>query len=92
MSILATSRALWIAEEAQFAKLPGQAIVGHQTTNQGIAGTEQEFDRLGGLQHANNAWQHAQHTGFGAAWRKLRRGWLWIETAITRSLVGLEDG
>src|SRR2546425_1003502 len=92
MSILAASRALGIAEEAQFTKLPGQGIVGHQTTNQRITDIEQELDGLGCLQHANNAWQHAQYTGFCAAWRKLWRRRLWIETAITRSIVGLEDG
>jgi hypothetical protein len=46
MSILTTSRALGIAEEAQFTKLACQAIVGHKATNQRITYTEQELDGL----------------------------------------------
>ncbi len=81
-----------VAEQAQFAELSGEGIVGHQTANQGIADAEQEFDRLGRLEQTDDTGQYAQHAGFRAAWRKRGRRRLGIEAAIARPLVRLEDG
>src|SRR6266568_743227 len=36
--------------------------------------------------------QNTQYSSFSTTWRKLGRWRLWIQTTITRSLVGFEDG
>src|SRR6266702_4745579 len=91
MRMLAAVRTVGVAEETLFVELTGEGIVGHQATDQWLTNSEQQFDRFGGLQETDNAWKHTQDTGFGTTWCQCGRRWLRIETAITRSLVRLED-
>ena len=46
--------------------------------------------RLGGLDHADDARQHAQHAAFGAARHEPRRRRLGIEAAVARAVLGGE--
>src|SRR5437660_3353714 len=90
MPMLATGRAVGIAEEPQLVELASERIVGQQTAYQRLPKVEQQLDGLGALKKANRAGQHAQHASFGAARCQRRRRRLGIETAIARSIIGLE--
>src|SRR5260370_1390666 len=92
MAMLATGRALRIAEEAQFTEIASQSVIGHQATNQRLANAKQEFDGLCRLQQTDDAGQYAQNSCLCATWRQLWRRRLRIETAIARPFVRLEDG
>ena len=57
-----------------------------------LADAEQQLERLGRLQRAHDAGQHAEHAALGARRRQLGRRRLREEAAVARALVGLEHG
>src|SRR5437868_11135315 len=91
MAIFATGRTIGVAEEVQLAELARTRIVGHKASYQRLSDAQQEFNRLGCLQQPNNSGKHAQQTRLCTAWSKRSRWRLWIETAITRPFIRLED-
>src|SRR5581483_453483 len=90
MSMLATGRAVGIAEEPQLTELASQGIIGHQAAYQRISKLEQQLDGLGCLKQTNRARKHAQHASFGAARCQRGRRRLGIEAAIAWPIIGLE--
>ncbi len=69
-----------------------QRVEEHQSTGQRLADAQDELDGLGGLQAADDARQHPQHTPFGAARHLAGWRWIWVKAAVARSTVGrVED-
>ena len=56
-----------------------------------LADAEDQLDGFGGLDHADQAGQNAEHAAFGAGGHEARRWRLGIEAAIARALLGRED-
>ncbi len=57
----------------------------------GFADAEDELDRFGRLDHANQAGQNSEHAAFGAGWNEAGRRRLGIEAAIAGAVFGRED-
>ena len=69
-----------------------ERVVGQQPALQGVADAEQDLDRLDGLDRPDDAGQHPEHAGLGAARRQLGRRRLGDHAAVAGPLVGIEDG
>ena len=83
--MIAADRARRIAPQLQLAELHAPGVVEQQPPDERRAGAENQLDRFGRLDGADDAGQHAQHAAFGAArdepgWRRLG-----IEAAIARA-------
>src|SRR5437667_2614562 len=63
--IVTAQRAVRIARDAHLAELHAQAVEQHQPIHQRIAQVEDELDRLGCLNGADDAAHRAEHTRFG---------------------------
>src|SRR5688572_7321684 len=87
---VAARRALRIAAQLQLAELGLERVVDQEPALESLAQVQDELDRLGGLEHAHDAGQHAEHTGLLARRRLLGRRRLRVEAAVARAAVGRE--
>ena len=63
--MFAADRAGRVALERDLPELHAQGVVGEKTVGQQVTLGQQELDRLGGLDGAQDAGQHADHPGLG---------------------------
>src|SRR5205085_2267201 len=71
--LVAAERACGVLVERQLAELHRQRVDEQQAADQRLAGTEDDLDRLGGLERADDAGQHAEHAALFARRHELRR-------------------
>src|SRR5687768_10179715 len=71
--VVTARRALRIAVHLEDPEALLQRVVGHEPADEGLAQVEEQLDGLHGLDGADDARQHAEHTGLGAARRELGR-------------------
>ena len=83
-------RAIRILAQLEFAELHVQGIDQQQAANQGFAFAQNQLDDFGGLHHADQPRQDAQHSALGAGRHQARRWWLGIQAAIARAFFGRE--
>src|SRR5689334_21308643 len=83
---VAAHRARRIAAQLELAELHLERVVGHDAPRQGVPFAEDDLDRLGGLQGADDAAQDAEHSGLLARWCEVRRRRLGVPAAVARSL------
>ena len=84
MAQVRAAGAVSAALEADLAELHRQRVEAHQAAGQGFANTDQQFDRLGGLDHTDHARQHADHTARAAIGCQLCGWGLGEQAAIAR--------
>jgi hypothetical protein len=70
----------------------GERIEEQQAARHRLAGTEDQLDRLEGLEAANDAGKHAEHPGFGAAGHQPGRRRFGEETAVAGATWRPEEG
>src|SRR5437899_1159016 len=81
--MLATDRTLAILCERDLAELQAPAIEEQQSSNQGLAESDDQLDRFQRLERPDDAREHAQHAPFRARGDKIRRRRLGEQAAIT---------
>ena len=86
----AAHRAIRILAQLQLAEAHLQRVVDHEAADQRLADAEDDLHRLGRLDHADDAGQHAEHAALGAARDQPRRRRLGIEAAVARAVLGAE--
>src|SRR5207253_3195486 len=79
---VAAERAALVAPELELAELHLQRVVREQAPVEHVPAAEQELDRLGRLDDADDARQDAENAGLLAARREVRRRGLGIEAAV----------
>ena len=84
-------RAIGILAQLEFAELHVQRIDQQQPADQRLALAQNQLDDFGGLHHADQPGQNAQHSTFGAGRNQSRRWRLGIEAAVARTFLGGED-
>src|SRR5581483_2673493 len=89
--MLAADRAVGVAAEGYLAELCGECVEEQKPSRQRLADLERELQRLVGLERADDAGQHAEHSALGAARRELGRRRLREQAAVAGALVRLED-
>jgi hypothetical protein len=89
--MVAADGALRVALQLERAELHLQGIEEQEPADQRLAGADDELQRLGGLDGAHDAGQHAEHAAFGAARDEARRRRFRIEAAIARAVLRRED-
>ena len=90
--MVAADRALGIAAQLQLAEAHLQRVVQEQPADERLAGSENQLDRFGGLDDADDARQDAQHAALGAARHQSRRRRLRVQAAIARAALDREHG
>jgi hypothetical protein len=84
-------RAIGILAQLEFAELHAQRVDQQQASDQRLAFAENQLDHFGGLHHADQPGQNAQHSALGAGRNQSRRRRLGIQAAIARAIFGGED-
>src|SRR5437773_195741 len=74
---LAAGDALGVAGELELAELHAEGVVLEEAADQRLADAEDELDRLGGLDEADHAGEHAEDAGLVARGGHAGRGRLW---------------
>ena len=85
--VVAAHRALRIAPQLQLAEAHVPGVVEQQPADQRRAAAEQQLDRFGRLNRADDARQHAEHAAFRAARHQAGRRRLRVEAAIARAVL-----
>src|SRR5690606_11361756 len=80
--VLAAGGALGVATQLQRPEGHSQRVVREQSADEGIPLPEDELDRLGSLQRADDAAQDPEHARLGARRREVGRRRLRIEAAV----------
>ena len=88
--VRAARGALRILAQVERAKAHAQRIHEQQPSGEALSDSEDELERLGRLNRADDSRQHAEHAALGAARNESRRWRLAEETAIARRICGRE--
>src|SRR6058998_4269176 len=83
----AAERAAGIFRDAGLAEAHFERVVDQHRAGERRAEPDDLLDRLGGLQHADRAGQHAQYPGFLTVWDQARRRGLCVEASIARKAI-----
>src|SRR6266480_8065086 len=71
--ILTANWTLRIAPQIELSKFDLECVEVKQPSNQGLANTDNELDRLNGLQHSDYPGQHSEHARLRAVRYRIRR-------------------
>src|SRR5580658_1335338 len=88
----AAERALRIFAQLEFAEAHGERVEEQQTAHERFTDADDELQRLGRLNRADDSGKHAEHAAFGARGDEARRRRLWIQAAIAGAIGITEDG
>src|SRR5215475_4112953 len=88
--VLAAQRALRVAPQLDFAETHAERVVGEETADQRLTDAEEQLHRLGGLHHADDAWEHAQDAGLASGGDEPRGRGRRVEAPVARALVRSE--
>src|SRR5271170_7262597 len=86
----AADRAIGILAQLEFAELHAQRVDQQQAADERLTHAENQLDHFGGLHHAHQTGQNAEHSAFGARWNQAGRWWLPIEAAVAGAVFGGE--
>src|SRR5581483_6517097 len=87
----AAGGAVGILAQLELAEAHAQRVYQHQTPDKRLALAEDELDGFGGLHHADQSRQDAEHAPFCAGGNQPGRRRLRIQAAIARAFPGRED-
>ena len=90
-AVCAAERAIGIFAQLQFAEAHGERIEKQQAADEMFAHADDELQRLGRLNRADDSRQHAQHAAFGAGRNEARRRRLGIQAAVAGAVWVTED-
>src|SRR5712692_284679 len=89
--MFSADRAVWIFSHLHLTKLHPQGIKDEQSTDQRIAGSHDQLDRLSGLNGSNDSGKNSEDSAFCATRNQAGRRRLGIKAAIARPALGGED-
>ena len=89
--MVAADRAARVALEPHLGERGLERVEQQQSADQRVANSQQQLDRLVGLDRADDAGQDAEHAALGAARSKLRRRGRRKEAAVAGADLRLED-
>src|ERR1700733_10086853 len=89
--MIAAHRAFRIPAQLQFTESHSQRVVQNQAADQGLADSQNQLYRFGGLNQSNGSGQNAKYTALGAARNQTRRWRFRIQASIARAARISED-
>ena len=84
--VRAADRAVGILAQLQRAEGHAQCVDQQETAHKGLSYLQNQLDRLGRLDHADQAGQNAEHATLRAARHQARRRRLRVQAAVARAL------
>src|SRR5581483_11078003 len=86
----AAGGAVGILTQLELAEAHAERVHQHQASDERLAFAEDELDGFGGLHHADQSWQDAEHAAFCAGGNQSGRWRLGIQAAVARAFLGGE--
>src|SRR3989454_2412632 len=89
--IRSADRALGVLAQLELPELHPERVEDEETTDQGVAASEEKFDRLDRLDRSDNAREHPEHSALRTRRDEAGRRRFRVQTPVTRTLRRVED-